>query len=150
MLNTLLGKFVDKWGSEYEYKELYVFFQNFKELFVDKGYPIINHVVGVITEDLKDIESIREYLYSVFSIIRSFSGIMSCLLDTSNKKYGIMNYYDRVNDKWYDEVIRDNFKKISQGDFIKYTDFTYYSNKDTVYNLNQYGNLVIKIGTKIM
>ena len=143
-----IGKFVDKWGSEYDYKELYVYFQNFKEIFVDKGYPIINNAVGVITEDLKDNKSIREYLYSVFSITRSFSGIMSCLLDTSNKKYGIMNYYDRVNDKWYDEVIRDNFKKISQGDFLKFTDFSYYSNKDTVNNLNQYGYLVIKIGTK--
>ena len=136
------------WGSQYEYKELFIFFQNFKEIFVDKGYPIIISEVGVLTEDIKEINSIREYLYSVFSIAREFSGIMACLWDTSNKKYGIMNYYDRVNDKWYDEVIRDNFKKISQGDFIKFTDFTYYSNKDTVNNLNQYGNLVIKIGTK--
>ena len=59
-----------------------------------------------------------------------------------------MNYYDRVNDKWYDEVIRDNFKKISQGDFLKFTDFSYYSNKDTVNNLNERGFLVIKIGKK--
>ena len=136
------------WGSQYEYKELFIFFQNFKEIFVDKGYPIIISEVGVLTEDIKEISSIREYLYSVFSIAREFSGIMACLWDTSNKKYGIMNYYDRVNDKWYDEVIRDNFKKISQGDFLKFTDFSYYSNKDTVNNLNQYGYLVIKIGTK--
>ena len=87
------------WGSEYDYKELFIFFQNFKEVFVDKGYPIIISEVGVLTEDIKEINSIREYLYSVFSISKTFSGIMSCLWDTSNKKYGIMNYYDRVNDK---------------------------------------------------
>ena len=136
------------WGSEYDYKELFIFFQNFKEIFVDKGYPIIISEVGVLTEDIKEINSIREYLYSVFSISKTFSGIMSCLWDTSNKRYGIMNYYDRVNDKWYDEVIRDNFKKISQGDFTKFTDFSFYSNKDTSTYLNSDGNLVIKIGKK--
>jgi len=136
------------WGSQYEYKELFIFFQNFKEIFVDKGYPIIISEVGVLTEDIKEINSIREYLYSVFSISREFSGIMACLWDTSNKKYGIMNYYDRVNDKWYDEVIRDNFKKISQGKYLKFTDFSFYSNKDTSTYLNSNGNLVIKIGKK--
>jgi hypothetical protein len=139
---------INEWGSEYNYKELFIFFQNFKEIFVDKGYPVILSQVGVLTEDIKEINSIREYLYSVFSISRTFSGIMSCLWDNSNKKYGIMNYYDRVNDKWYDEVIRDNFKKISQGDFIKFTDFSFYSNKDTATNLKSNGNLVIKIGKK--
>lgn len=79
---------------------------------------------------------------------QSFDGIMACLLDTSDKKYGVINYYDRINDKWYDEVIRDNFKKISQGDFIKFTDFSFYSNKDTSTYLNSDGNLVIKIGKK--
>jgi hypothetical protein len=145
---TQVSPFVDKWGSENDYKELYVYFQTFKEIFVDKGYPVIINGVGVLTEDIKDIKSIREYLYSVFSITRSFDGIMSCLLDNSNKKFGTINYYDRVNDKWYDEVIRDNFMKISQGDFLKFTDFSYYSNRDTVNNLNEKGFLVIKIGKK--
>jgi hypothetical protein len=143
-----ITKPISKWGTEYNYKELYIYFQNFKEVFVDKGYPVIISEVGVVTEDKKDINSIREYLYSVFSMTRSFKGIMSCLWDTSNKKIGIMNYYDRVNDKWYDEVIRDNFMKISQGDFLKFTDFSYYSNRDTVNNLNEKGFLVIKIGKK--
>jgi endoglucanase len=145
---TQVVPFVGKWGTEYDYKELYVYFQTFKELFVDKGYPVIINEVGVLTEDKKDIKSIREYLYSVFSITRSFDGIMSCLFDTSNRKYGIMNYYDRINDKWYDEVIRNNFKKINQGDFLKFTDFSYYSNKDTINNLNDNENMKIKIGTK--
>ena len=136
------------WGSEYDYKELITFFQNFKEIFVNNGYPVIISEVGVLTEDIKEINSIREYLYSVFSIAREYSGIMACLWDSSNKKYGIMNYYDRVNDKWYDGVIRDNFKEISQGKYLKFTDFSFYSNKDTSTYLNSNGHLVIKIGKK--
>jgi endoglucanase len=145
---TQVSPFVDKWGSENDYKELYVYFQTFKEIFVDKGYPVIINGVGVLTEDIKDIKSIREYLYSVFSITRSFDGIMSCLLDNSNKQYGKINFYDRINDKWYDEVIRNNFQKILQGDFLKFTDFSYYSNKDTVNYINEHGYLNIKIGKK--
>ena len=139
---------INKWGTEYQYKELYVFFQNFKDMFIDKGYPVIISQIGVITEDKKEINSIREYLYSVFSVAKSFYGIMPCLFDTSDKKYGPLNYYDRVNDKWYDEVIRDNFIKISKGDFLKFADFSYYSNKDTVNNINENGYLAIKIGKK--
>ena len=82
---------VNNWGAEYEYKELFVYFENFKEMFVDKGYPVIISETGVLTEDKKDINSIREYLYSVFSMAQSFDGIMACLLDTSDKKYGVIN-----------------------------------------------------------
>ena len=139
---------VNKWGSETDYKELFVYFENIKEIFVDKGYPVIISETGVLTEDKKDINSAREFLYSVFSMTRSFDGIMACLMDTSDKKYGIMNYYDRVNDKWYDEVIRDNFKKLIQGKFLKFTDFSYYSNRDTITNINYSGSLVLKIGKK--
>jgi len=136
------------WGSEYKYKELFIFFQNFKEVFADKGYPVIISEVWVLTEDIKEINSIREYLYFVFSKAREFSGIMSFLWDTSNKKYGIMSYYVRVNDKLYDEIIRDIFKKISKGKYLKFTYFSFYSNKDTSTYLKSNGNLVIKIGKK--
>jgi len=139
---------VNYWGAEYEYKELFVNFQNFKEMFVDNGYPVIISETGVLTEDKKDINSMREFLFSVFSIAKSFDGMMAILLDTSDKKYGQFNYYDRVNDKWYDEVIRDNFKKISQGNFLKFTDFSYNSNKDTVTNFNNNEELVLQIGKK--
>jgi len=117
-------------------------------MFVDKGYPVIISETGVVTEDKEDINSIREFLYSVFSIARSFGGMMAILLDTSDKKYGQFNYYDRVNDKWYDEVIRDNFKKISQGNFLKFKDFSYNSNKDTVTKIDHNGELVLKFGKK--
>ena len=114
----------------------------------DKGYPVIITETGVLTEDKKDINSLREYLYSVFLMTQSFDGMMACLLDTSDKKYGIMNYYDRVNDKWYDEVIRDIFKNLTQREFLKFTDFSFYSNKDTITEVNYRGSFNIKIGKK--
>ena len=139
---------VNNWGSESDFKELFVYFENFKEMFIDKGYPIIISETGVLTEDKKDINQAREFLYSVFSMTRAFDGMMACLMDTSDKKYGIMNYYDRVKDKWYDEVVKDIFKKLTQGEFLKFTDFSYYSNKDTVTNVNYSGSLTLKIGKK--
>ena len=62
--------------------------------------------VNILTEQKKDPDSIRKFLFSHFSMSSSYDGIMSCLWDTSNKKIGDMNHYDRENDKWYDEKIR--------------------------------------------
>ena len=61
-------------------------------MLVNKGYPVIISETGVFTEDKKDINSIRQFLYSVFSISRSFDGMMAILLDISDKKYGIFNF----------------------------------------------------------
>jgi len=69
-----------------------------KSYFVDKGIPIMINEVGDLTEEKKEIESIREYLYILFSISSDYDGIMCCLWDTSNKLFGEMNLYDRTND----------------------------------------------------
>ena len=61
-------------------------------MLVNKGYPVIISETGVLTEDKKDINSMREFLFSVFSISRSFDGMMTILLDTSDKKYGLFNF----------------------------------------------------------
>ena len=58
-----------------------------KNIFVNKGIPIIISEIGVLTEERKNIESIREYLYMIFSISLDYDGIMPCLWDTSNKEY---------------------------------------------------------------
>ena len=89
-----------------------------KNTFVNKRIPIILNEVGVYTEQKKEIESIREYLYTVFSISSDFNGIISCLWDTSNKNFGEMNFYDRENDKWYDDKLKENFLQISRGKYI--------------------------------
>ena len=94
------------------------------------------------------MESIREYLYAVFSFSSAYNGIMSCLWDTSNKTFGDMNYYDRKNDIWYDEKIKNNFKLISRGKYINPFDFYLYNNVENISDTDPDGNLNINIGKK--
>ena len=58
--------------------------------------------------------------------------MMVCLWDSSNKNIEGMNYYDKVNRKWFDEKIGDNFKKIGKGKYIKPIEYLYPSNSLTV------------------
>ena len=119
-----------------------------KSYFVDKGIPIIINEVGVLTEEKKEIESIREYLYMIFSISSDYEGIMCYLWDTSNKLFGDMNFYDRINDIWYDEKIKNHFLQISKGKYIKPKE--YYINKtfeSTDYFVSA-SDLVILFGNK--
>ena len=130
-----------KWGTSLDYKDLFENFDLIKSYFIDKGVPVIISEVGVLTEEKKEIESIREYLYMVFSISSEYDGIMSCLWDTSNKIYGDMNFYDRTNDIWYDEKIKNNFLKISKGKNVKPKDFyfnTNFESTDTYYFYGEY------------
>jgi len=106
------------WGNSMEYHKIFEDFGLMKRLFVDKGIPVIISEVGVLTEEKKELESIREYLYMLFSLSSDYDGIMCCLWDTSNKKFGNMNFYDRTNDIWYDEKIKNNFLQISKGNHI--------------------------------
>mgnify|MGYP006873078497 CR=1 FL=1 len=59
----------------------------------------------------------------VFSISSDYDGILCCLWDTSNKEFGDINFYDRTNDIWYDEKIKNNFLQISKGKNVKPKDF---------------------------
>jgi len=125
------------WGNFLEYHKLFEDFQLMKSFFIDKGIPIIISEVGVLTEEKKEIESIREYLYMLFSLSSDYNGIMCCLWDTSNKMHGDMNFYDRTNDVWYDEKIKNNFLEISKGRYIKPKDYfinTTFESSDTIYD----------------
>ena len=73
---------------------------------------------------------------------------MACLWDTSNKTFGDMNYYDRKNNIWYDEKIRDNFKLISKGKNINPLDFYLNTNMDNTTDTTPDGNLRMNIGNK--
>ena len=75
----------DKWGNKNEYKDLIQNFENLKNFFIDKGIPAIITEVRVKTEENKEIQLIREYLYTIFSLSNEYNGIMACLWDTSNK-----------------------------------------------------------------
>ena len=61
---------------------------------------------------------------------------MICLWDTSNKNYGDMNYYSREINTWFDEKIKNNFKKISKGKYEKPNDYFIMTNTLNVSSLN--------------
>ena len=139
------GGNADNWGSENDYKELFTEFETLKTFFVDKGIPVIIVATGVTIGNNKEKESIREYLYFIYTLSLSLNGMIACLWDTSTADY---KYYDRVNDIWFDEEIKNNFKKISKGKYIKPTDFSFVSNTDIVTTTNQLGHMRIKIGSR--
>jgi hypothetical protein len=127
---------------------MFSYFEIMKKTFVDKGIPVAITEVGILTEQKKEIESIREYLFFAFSMSTSYNGIMSCLLDKSNKIFADINYFDRINYKWFDEKIGENFKKIYRGNFINPTNYYLTTNRETVKNVNFGQSLYIKIGSK--
>ena len=90
--------------------------------FPDNGIPIILSEVGVLTEDKKEEESLREFLYVVFALAWEFDGILPILWDTSNKETGDMNFYDRENNAWYDKKIIYFLSQISKGRFVSMWD----------------------------
>ena len=136
------------WGNQEEYYQIITDFDIMKNNFVNKGIPVIISEIGVLAEERKNIESIREYLYMIFSISSDYDGIMCCLWDTSNKEYGDMNYYDRESDKWYDEKIKENFMQISRGKYVKPIDFftkTYFETTSILYLGDAF---IMKIGSR--
>ena len=139
---------ITQWGSKDHYEELFNNFENIKKIFLDKQIPVVINEVGVLTEDKKEPKSIREFLFVVFSLTTDYDGIMTCLWDTSKKGAGNMNFYDKENDRWYDEKIRDFLAKIIKGDYVKPTEYYILSNQETVYSIDNYGNLVINIERK--
>ena len=139
---------IKEWGTESDYKDLINNFERLKKDYIDNGIPVVISQVGVLTEKQKEPSSIREYLNAVFSMSLNYGGMMSCLWDTSNKISGDMNYYDRENNKWYDEKIRDNFKKISKGKYIKPKDYYTITNVETVTNAQSDGSYNIILGIK--
>lgn len=138
-----------KWGTESHYKDMFNDFETMKKSFLDKGIPIILGETGVLTEQKKAPESIREYLFAEFSMSSSYEGIMTCLWDTSSKKAGDMNYYDKEHDRWFDDQIKENFIKISKGDFIKPSNYFSISDSEYIYSKNENdGSMFVRIESK--
>jgi hypothetical protein len=113
---------VTKWGNSDDYDEIMMNFYIMKMTFPDNGIPIILSEVGVLTEDKKEEESLREFLYVVFALAWEFDGILPILWDTSNKETGDMNFYDRENNAWYDKKIIYFLSQISKGRFVSMWD----------------------------
>ena len=141
-----IGK--EKWGTEGDYNELITNFDTMKKNFVDKGLPIIIGEIGVLTNGNKDIKSIREYLYTIFSLSVEYNGIMPCLWDTSNKTVGKMNYYNRETNEWYDEKIKNIFSEISKGNYFKSSEFYFKTNIENCTDKDYYGDFLMKLGTR--
>ena len=136
---------ITSWGSQEDYNDMVSNLETVREYFIDKGIPVIFTETGVLTEQKKDKESIREFLNAIFSFVTNLDGMMVCLWDSSNKIIDGMNYYDKVNRKWFDEKIGDNFKKIGKGKYIKPLEYLYPSNSLTVRQPNPDGIFAISI-----
>ena len=141
---------VTSWGVDSDYSELVSNFNSMKAAFLDKGIPVILTEVGVFTEQKKEKTSIREYLYTVFSMTNDYDGISACLWDTSNKEYGDTNYFNKEKNEWYDEKIKNIFYQIRKGKNIKALDFYYPTNLKTLTTIGTDGNMYIKIEKKIV
>lgn len=137
-----------KWGTESDYKEMVNNFETMKTKYTSKGIPVILGEVGVLTEEKKDPDSIREYLTAEYSFSADYDGIMSCLWDTSKNTAGDMNFFNRETERWYDEKLQNNLIDIANGKYVHPTEFYASSNKQTADNVDADGNLQINIGTK--
>lgn len=137
------------WGGENNYKEIISDFDKMKKLYLDNGIPIIISEIGVITEKSKDKASIREYLYTIFSLSLEKGSIVPCLWDTSNKEMGYMNFYDREKDEWYDIKLKEIFYKLSKKkNEVKSSNFYDETNKETTYETNIGGEYEVPLNDR--
>jgi len=134
------------WGEEGDYNDMISNFETIKKFYLDKGIPVVINEIGVLTEQKKEKKSIREYLYSQYSMISDYKGIMGCLWDTSKKTAGNMNFYNRETNSWYDPKIKDILFNIKKGKYVKPTQYYIISPFKTVYEANPDGHFNINIG----
>ena len=120
-------------------------FELLKNSFIDKGIPIIISEIGVLTGQKKKIQSNRDFLYFAFTLSDGYNGIVSYLWDTSKKEIGEMNYYKREENYWYDENIRDYFKKISKGKYVSPMEFYIIKEYEKIENVDYDGNFNLSI-----
>ena len=135
------------WGSDINYKEMMKNIDFLRKNYIDNEIPVIIGQVGIITEKDYNINSLREFLYVIFSISSEIEGLMSCLWDISEKIENSVYYYNKEEKIWTDELIRDNIIKISKGDYVHPLKYYYDTNIETQ-NIPVYGILDIDIGTK--
>ena len=132
---------IKKWGSDYDYKEIMNKMEMLKNIFINKGIPVIFGEVGILSKFNNDPSSNREFLYTLFSLTKQINGIMACLWDNSEKISRNNNYYNRENDTWNDEIIRKNIITISKDKEPKISDYYIKTNLEVFISyLNIYSN----------
>ena len=136
-----------EWGSDKDYKDIMNYFNTLKTILIDKGYPVVIGEIGIYNKH-SNKNSIRQFLYSIFSISSENEGILPCLWDTSEKDEGEMKYYyNKETNEWADIMLGENLYEISKGHFIKTKNYYYKNNIETVDTITN-GYLQINIGTK--
>jgi endoglucanase len=120
---------IEDWGSELDYRQIMKVFDFLKKYYLDIEIPVIFGEVGIIlNENDNNINKMEEFLYVIFSISSEYNGIMSCLWDISEIIERNINYYDKKNNLWRDEKIRDNLIKISKGKYVHLSKYYYMTN----------------------
>ena len=120
-----------EWGTIKDYQNIISNLNLLKELFTDKGIPVIITEVGMMSELTKEKNFMREFLYALFSITEEYDGIMSCLWDISEKIGDDIYYYNKEKNQWKDQKIIDNLNKISRLNYVKISDFYIETNSVT-------------------
>ena len=75
-------------GNDIDYKEMITHYKALQKTYLDIGIPIILTEIVVLTEEKKELESMKKYLFAVFSMSGSYNGILSYLMDNSVKNKG--------------------------------------------------------------
>ena len=124
-----------EWGSSKNYKDIKRNLDFMQRNFVDKGIPVIIGEVGILNEYIKkNINSIEQFLYTLFSMSSEYEGFLPCLWDIPVTSSIYKNYYfNKENNKWSDDKYGKIFNKISKGKFIKSFDYYYPTNLETEY-----------------
>ena len=112
-----------EWGTIRDYQNIITNFNLLKELFTDKGIPVIITEVGILSELTKENNFMREFLYVFFSITEEYDGIMSCLWDISEKIGDDIYYYNKETNQWKDKKIINNLSKISKLKYVQISEF---------------------------
>ena len=91
--NVVITPPLTQWGTYYDYKDMFNDFQTMKRTYLDKGIPIIITEIGVLTEQKKELESIREYIYFEFKDNSTYQPkLLRILLNSIN----IFNYAYKI------------------------------------------------------
>ena len=120
---------LSEWGSEDNYREINELFEVLKNIFIDKGIPVIIDEAAILNKYNNNIKSFREFIYVLFSLSSECDGILSCLWDNPLVNKENLNFYNKELDKRNDEIIKDKIYKISKGKSIKSSEYYVMTNK---------------------
>ena len=112
-----------EWGTIRDYQNIITNFNLLKELFTDKGIPVIITEVGMLSELTKENNFMREFLYVLFSITEEYDGIMSCLWDISEKIGDDIYHYNKETNQWKDKKMINILGKISKLNYAQISSF---------------------------